>query len=215
MHALIVVAHHDKQSLTHALAQQVAKGLASAGHTSEIADLIAEGFDPVFSKADHAVHHGLATPPPDVRAEQTRIDRADTLVLVYPVYWWSMPALLKGWVDRVFSNGWAFGYNADGSTRKLLRGMKVHLLAVAGADTGLFQRHGYSEAMRVQIEHGMFDYCGAQVLSSTLLTDSETQDPKAHLRTALAVGEQLFAEVSPSTTIRPTASNAPYATRTA
>lgn len=215
MHALIVVAHHDNQSLTHALAEQVAAGLASAGHTSEIADLTTEGFDPVFCKADHAVHRGLATPPPDVRAEQARIERADTLVLVYPVYWWSMPALLKGWVDRVFTNGWAFGYSADGSTRKLLRGTTAHLLAVAGGDTGLFERHGYREAMRVQIEHGMFDYCGAQVLSSTLLTDSETQYPKAHLQTARALGERLFAEVSPSTATQPAASNVPCATHTA
>jgi putative NADPH-quinone reductase len=48
-----------------------------------------------------------ATPPADVLAEQARIDRADALVLVFPIYWWSLPGLLKGWIDRVFVNGWA------------------------------------------------------------------------------------------------------------
>ncbi|PLU88021.1 MULTISPECIES: NAD(P)H-dependent oxidoreductase [Pseudomonas] len=188
MHALIVVGHHDPQSLTHALARQIA-----AGHGSEIADLASEGFDPRFGLADHAVHRRLAAPPADVLREQARIERADALVLVYPIYWWSLPALLKGWVERVFSNGWAFDYEG-GITVKKLRGMKVHLVGVAGADSGTFERHGYGEAMRVQIEHGIFDYCGAEVLSSTLLDDSEGAAPALHLHTARTLGEQMFAD---------------------
>ncbi|NIF28451.1 NAD(P)H-dependent oxidoreductase [Pantoea sp. Tr-811] len=191
MHALIVIGHHDPDSLTHALAQQVADGLASTGHGSEIADLAREGFDPRFGLADHAVHRRLAPPPADVLLEQARIDRADALVLVYPIYWWSLPALLKGWVERVFSNGWAFDYEGGVNTKKL-HDLRVHLVGVAGADAGTFERHGYGEAMRVQIEHGIFDYCGAKVLSSTLLADSEGPDAAAHLRTARTLGEQLF-----------------------
>ncbi|GLO46967.1 NAD(P)H-dependent oxidoreductase [Pseudomonas putida] len=193
MHALIVVGHHDPQSLTHALARQIANGLANTGHSSEIADLASEGFDPRFGLADHAVHRRLAAPPADVLKEQARIERADALVLVYPIYWWSLPALLKGWVERVFSNGWAFDYEG-GVTVKKLRGMKVHLVGVAGADSGTFERHGYGEAMRVQIEHGIFDYCGAEVLSSTLLDESEDTDPAPHLHTARRLGERMFAD---------------------
>jgi len=194
MHALIVVGHHDPQSLTHALARQVVEGLASAGHTGEIADLASEGFDPRFGLADHAVHRRQAAPPADVLKEQARIDRADALVLVFPIYWWSLPALLKGWVERVFSNGWAFDYQG-GVTIKKLRGMHVHLVGVAGADAGTFQRHGYGEAMRVQIEHGIFDYCGAEVLSSTRLEDSEGADAALLLPAARKLGEQLFSAV--------------------
>src|SRR5690606_5297413 len=128
--------------------------------------------DPRFNLADHAVHRRLASPPADVLAEQARIDRADALILVYPVYWWSLPALLKGWIDRVFSNGWAFDYQADGTLSKKLGGLPVHLVSLAGADAGTFERHGYGQAMRVQIEHGIFDYCGARVMSHTLLTES-------------------------------------------
>ncbi|MDH0648889.1 NAD(P)H-dependent oxidoreductase [Pseudomonas sp. GD03858] len=198
MHALIVIAHHDPESLTHALAREIADGLRAAGHTSEFADLAREGFDPRFGLADHAVHRRLGAPPADVLAEQARIERADTLVLVYPIYWWSLPALLKGWVERVFSNGWAFDYAADGSTTKLLHGLTAHLVGVAGADTGTFERHGYGEAMRVQIEHGIFDYCGARVSSSTLLDDSEGADPVRHLETARQLGATLFAETARS-----------------
>lgn len=193
MHALIVVAHHDPRSLTHSLAAQVVEGLGPS-HSFEIADLFAEAFDPRFNLADHAVHRRQAPPPADVLAEQARIDRADALVLVYPVYWWSMPALLKGWIDRVFANGWAFDFNLQASTfEKQLGHLRVHLLGVAGADAGTYGRHGYAAAMKAQIDHGIFDYCGAQVLTSELLLESESQDPQQHLRTARAIGRGLFA----------------------
>ena len=194
MHALIVVAHHDPRSLTHSLAAQVAEGVARSGpgNSSEIADLVAEAFDPRFNAADHAVHRRQAPPPADVAAEQARIDRADALVLVYPVYWWSMPGILKGWIDRVFSNGWAFDFSLDARLEKKLRHLRVHLVGIGGADAGTYERHGYFNAMKAQIDHGIFDYCGAHVLTSELLLDSESQDPAAHLNAARAIGLNLF-----------------------
>ncbi len=105
---------------------------AGTGHSFEIADLTAEAFDPRFSAADFAAYHKDTAPPTDVIAEQERIDRATDLVLVYPVYWWSLPAILKGWIDRVFSNGWAYEYAPEGKVVKKLRHLRVHLLGVAG-----------------------------------------------------------------------------------
>ncbi|MBV4482087.1 NAD(P)H-dependent oxidoreductase [Pseudomonas khavaziana] len=192
MHALIVVAHHDPQSLTHSVAAQVGAGLTSAGHTFEIADLAAEGFDPRYTAADHQVHRNHATPPADVLAEQARIERADALVLAFPIYWWSMPALLKGWVDRVFVNGWAIDYGPDTPVVKKLRHLQVHLLALGAADNSAFDRHGYAKAMHTQIDYGIFDYCGAQVLTSELLLDSESGGAQAHLQGAWAVGQGMF-----------------------
>lgn len=194
MHTLIVVAHPNSGSLTHGLAARLAEGLtqSDSDNTVEVADLSAEGFDPRFSAADLAVHHRKAPPPADVLAEQVRVDRADHLVLVYPVYWWSMPALLKGWIDRVFANGWAFDFTADKLEKKLGH-LQVHLLGVGGADAGTYARHGYAEAMKTQIDHGIFDYCGAQVLTSELLLESETQDPAVHLEAARALGHGLLA----------------------
>src|SRR5688572_9025064 len=99
MHALIVISHPEPASLTHGVAAHVAEGVSLSGNSFEIADLAAEAFDPRFTAADLAVHRRKAPPPADVAAEQARLDRADALVLVYPVYWWSMPGLLKGWID--------------------------------------------------------------------------------------------------------------------
>ncbi|MFP2956324.1 NAD(P)H-dependent oxidoreductase [Myxococcus sp. 1LA] len=192
MHALIVVAHPQRTSLSHGIAARLGDGVADAGHAFEIADLAAEGFDPRFTEADLAVHRQKEPPPPDVAAEQARINRADALVLVFPVYWWSMPGLLKGWIDRVFSNGWAFDFGLDTGLVKKLRHLPVHLVAIAGADERTYARHGYLGAMKTQIDHGIFDYCGAKVVTSELLFDSETQAPSRHLDTARAIGKKLF-----------------------
>jgi NAD(P)H dehydrogenase (quinone) len=194
MHALIVVSHPDPKSLSHSVAAHIAEGVSMSGadNTFAIADLAAEGFDPRFTAADLAVHRRQAPPSADVVTEQSRIDRADALVLVYPVYWWSMPALLKGWIDRVFSNGWAFDFSLDSKLEKKLGDLRVHLVAIAGADARTYARHGYFGAMKTQIDHGIFDYCGACVVTSELLLDSETQDPTIHLDAARTIGRTLF-----------------------
>lgn len=194
MHTLIVVAHPEPGSLTHSVAARVAEGVSLSGreNTFEIADLAAEAFDPRFTASDIAVNRTHAPPTADVAAEQARVDRADALVLVYPVYWWSMPGLLKGWIDRVFANGWAYDEDPDTGLVKKLHDLRVHLVAIAGADAQTYARHGYLKAMKTQIDHGIFDYCGACVVTSELLLDSHTQDSALHLEAARGIGRDLF-----------------------
>lgn len=195
MHTLIVVSHPNPTSRTHAVAAEIAAGIAEAGarHTTELADLAAEGFDPRFSAGDIAHYREGAATPPDVAAEQARIDRADALVLVYPVYWWSMPGLLKGWIDRVFASGWAYDEPPSGGIVKKLQHLPVYLAAIGGADLRTYARHGYFGAMRTQIDHGIFDYCGAPVIRSELLVDSHQPDASALLATARTLGRQVAA----------------------
>jgi NAD(P)H dehydrogenase (quinone) len=159
MHALIVVSHPNAKSLTHAVAARVAEGVSafSPSNSFETADLAAEGFDPRFTTADISVLLREGSPTADVAAEQARISRADAIVLVYPVYWWSMPGLLKGWIDRVFTNGWAYDDGPNIKLVKRLRHLQVHLIAIGGADMRTYARHGYFGAMKTQIDHGIFD----------------------------------------------------------
>jgi NAD(P)H dehydrogenase (quinone) len=89
-----------------------------------------------------------------------------------------MPALLKGWIDRVFINNWAFTIDEDG-TRRNLGGLTVHLLAVAGDTVGTYERHGYEQALRTQIEHGILDYVGARRGSVAFVHESEQDDADA------------------------------------
>ena len=194
MHALVVVAHPDSSSIVHALAKSVGEGVSASGpgNSFEIADLAAEGFDPRFRNSDNAVHQHQATPDADVVAEQRRIDGADALVLVYPVYWWSMPGLLKGWIDRVFSNGWAYDEPAGGKLTKKLQRLNVHLVAIGGGSQRTYARHGYFGAMKTQIDHGIFDYCGAKVVTSELLLFPEASDHAQLPAEARAIGARLF-----------------------
>ncbi|MGA0533682.1 NAD(P)H-dependent oxidoreductase [Hansschlegelia sp. KR7-227] len=190
MRSLIVISHPDTHSLTHAVADRIAAAIQATdpAHEIEIADLAAEGFDPRYSAADLAQFRGQAGPPADVSSEQARIDRADALILVYPVYWWSMPGQLKGWIDRVFTNGWAYDERPDGSVAKLLQRLRVHLVGVGAADIGVYERHGYAAAMRTQIDHGVFGYCGAPVLTSEFLVPTGAPYPSSALEQARDIG---------------------------
>ncbi|MCG7388854.1 NAD(P)H-dependent oxidoreductase [Pantoea sp. ACRSB] len=191
MHALIVVAHPDRDSFTHAVATAVANEIRSP-HTVEIADLIAEGFDPRYGEADLALFRNQSAPPADVLAEQKRIDRADALVLVYPVYWWSFPGVLKGWIDRVFTSEWAYGETPEGKINKKLGRLQVHLLGIGGANLRTYARRGYYAAMRTQIDEGIFDYVGAAVKTSELILLPDADSPETHLETARQTGRRLF-----------------------
>jgi NAD(P)H dehydrogenase (quinone) len=196
MHALIVTAHPDPRSFTHAAAAELARAVSQGrgGHTAEVADLAAEGFDPRYQEGDRASHDARAPAPADVLREQQRIDRCDALVLVYPVFWWSFPGLLKGWIDRVFASGWAYRETPGGKLENLLPRLQVHLVAIGGANAGTYDRHGYLSAMKTQIEHGIFDYCGAPVVTSEFLLDAHAPGRVALLETARKVGNGLFGD---------------------
>lgn len=193
MHSLIVVAHPDPASLTHAVAARIGRAItgADARNTVTVADLAAEGFDPRFNTADIGLFKRGAAVPDDVAAEHARVDAADTLVLVYPLYWWSFPALLKGWIDRVFTQGWAYADGADGKVEKKLQRLQVHLVGIGGAGAEMIERRGYGAAMKTQIDMGIFDYCGATVRSSTLLLDADSGQAQAHLQTAADIGRTI------------------------
>ena len=194
MHALITVAHPLSNSLSHSVAAHIAAAITADNteHSCEIADLMAEGFDPRFTATDIVAFQQGTLPSADVVFEQARIDRANALVLVYPIYWWSMPALLKGWIDRVFCNGWAYHESLESPLIKKLSHLHVHLVAIGGAKLDTYQRYGYADAMKAQIETGIFNYCGAPIISSTLLLDAHMQDPNVQFEAARAIGDRVF-----------------------
>ncbi len=193
MKALLVVAHPATNSLTHGLARTVAQEIADGGHSYEIADLTAEKFDPRYDLADRALFQGQAVASEAVRTEQKRIESADALVIIYPVYWWSMPGLLKGWIDRVFTNGWAYEeIPGEVKSVKKLGKLPVHLLAIAGAEKQAFEKRAYRTAMVTQIEIGIFDYCGAPLAQSEIVYGSEISDAADHFNLASAFGRQVF-----------------------
>jgi NAD(P)H dehydrogenase (quinone) len=192
MHSLIVVAHPEPASYTQALVEQVIAGLKEdPENTFEVADLTAEGFDPRYSPADHFAFRGGTPPPADAVAEQARINRADLLIMVFPVYWWSMPAILKGWIDRVFTQGWAYVDADGGETKRLLGRLSIQTIAIGGATRRTYERRGYAQAIQTQIDQGIFGYVGARMVGSELLLPLDAASSEAALQRAREIGANL------------------------
>lgn len=177
--ALIVTAHPIETSLSHTLAQRIAGKLQEQGTQVEIADLHAEGFSPAMIRADLDLYHGDASAlPDDVLREQQRVERADMLIFVFPFYWWSVPALLKGWFDRVLTVNWAYKVGEEGRIVGNLRNVPVRLVATAGSDIAGFDKHGYSAAIQSQIVEGVFGFCGLKNVTLDILYEADSASPQ-------------------------------------
>jgi len=160
MHVLTVLSHPDPASLSHAVAKRFKEGAETSGHTTELADLHAEGFDPRWTMGDLAQNEGLPMPD-DVLREQVRIDRCDAICLVFPLFWFGMPAMMKGWLDRVWSFGWAYDqvtiYDASASLQRPRTGL---LLVPAGANPEHWEPHGLETAMDTIWQTGTLGFLG-------------------------------------------------------
>ncbi len=147
MHILVVIDHPDPKSLTHALAHRFGAGATQAGHTVEVADLHAEGFDPRWSIADIEADNGDGAPL-DVIKEQKRIEICDAVCFAFPLFWFGMPAMMKGWLDRVWSWGWAYDQLED-HNKSLQKARTAILLVPAGANPNAWEPYPKIEqAMR-------------------------------------------------------------------
>jgi len=131
MQVVVVLAHPNADSFCHALAQRAVAGLTAGGHQSELIDLYALGVSAAMSPAEHAAYHG-ETPilDPLIQSHADLVRAADALVFVYPTWWSSTPAILKGWLERVMVPGVAFVFNKDGKVRPGLTNVR-HVVGIS------------------------------------------------------------------------------------
>lgn len=179
MHLMTVFSHPLTNSYPAAIMDQFQTPFRRTGHSIDVLDLHRENFDPRFSLADH--DHFWGGPVPDGIADMhRRVEAADRLALVFPVYWWTMPALMKGWIERVFTPGWAYQYGngvadrgKDAIAASLLPSIPTLLLGVGGSKQATYDKYGYGAAMRTQLDVGTFAYCGLTDVESHLVFDVE------------------------------------------
>lgn len=128
--------------------------LAEGGFVIDWADLVAEGFDPVLRQEDEPDWNNPdKVYSPAVMREMGRIRRNDATIMVFPVYSWSTPAILRGWIDRVWNYGFAYG------PRKYPQ-RRVWMVGVAGNTREDFAKRRYDEAMQITLDLGVLGYCG-------------------------------------------------------
>lgn len=167
--ALIVVSHHRAESLTVHIGDVVAARLKEAGYEIDLLDLRAEGFDPRMTVADQPDWDDRdKTYSPEVQAHMARVLAADVIVPVFPVYWNSPPALLKGWIDRVWNYG--FGY---GRSRPRLAGKRMMWLGLAGAADGDEFSAWMHETLDRVLREGISFYNGITEAEVAVLHDAE------------------------------------------
>jgi NAD(P)H dehydrogenase (quinone) len=148
MKHLVVVAHPVEESFTMGLARTYATELEKLGHSQRTYDLYRMGFDPILVArelapvgADHPVGADITQAQDDIRV-------ADVLTILYPLWWLSMPAMMKGYIDRVFARGFAYESH-NGVVRGLLDGKKAVLITISGAPLPLLVRSGNWNAVQV------------------------------------------------------------------
>ena len=163
MKHLVVVAHPVKDSFTMGLTRAYAAELEHLGHSQRTCDLYRMGFDPILGAhellsvgPDHPVSADVAQAQNDIRA-------ADALTVIYPLWWLSMPAMMKGFIDRVFARGFAYE-SQNGVVHGLLSGRKAVLITISGAPLPLLVKSGNWNAVQVLQDTHIFRSAGFDLL---------------------------------------------------
>ncbi len=177
---LIVVAHPLEDSVTMKIARAYQQELEAMGQGVVTHDLYRIGFDPVMGANELEPLAEKSVPPDAVREAQRAVSACDVLSVFYPLWWASMPAILKGYIDRVFARG--FAYEAcGGATRGLLSGRRCVLVTFSGAPISLLEERDEWQAIkRLQDEH-IFGSCGFEILEHLHFGGMEPPTPESLL----------------------------------
>lgn len=199
--ALWLYAHPRHGSFSHRLAREGTAVLAEK-FTVATSDLYAQGFDPVLGDQDLG---DLAATPgniaeqageayllgqvaPDVRVEQEKLSDAELLVIQFPLWWYGMPAILKGWFDRVLTSGFAYGDDDPelGVPRRYgdggLVGRKALIVVTAGEDARSIGPRGISgdlDSLLFPLTHGVLWYVGIETVGLHVIADADGLDEAA------------------------------------
>jgi NAD(P)H dehydrogenase (quinone) len=181
MNVLLVYAHPEPQSFNGAMRDLARSVLSAAGHTLVESDLYAMHFDPVggahdfaslqdaaFFKYQREQRHAAATNSftVELQREIDKLRAADLLLLQFPLWWYSLPAILKGWIDRVFAMGIAYDAGRVHEKGPLL-GKRAMIAITTGNVEASFRHGGFNppaDDVLFHIQHGMLHFAGMEVL---------------------------------------------------
>lgn len=167
MNVLVVYAHPNEGSYNQAILDTAVTAFQSKGHNVVVRDLYKLGFNPVLTQADNAAMREGNTPA-DIKTEQEHISNADLIAFIYPIWWTGLPAIIKGYVDRAFSYGFAYQYNEAGGIDKLLTGKKGVIINTHGSPAEYYDSVGMTQSLKQTSGTGIFEFCGIEVAEQLL-----------------------------------------------
>jgi NAD(P)H dehydrogenase (quinone) len=187
MRIFIVHAHPEPKSFNGAMTRAAKDALRAAGHEVEVSDLYAMAFNSVSSRSNFltvhdpdtfrqqseeahaAAHDGFA---PEIQAEMDKLFWCDALILQFPMWWFGMPAILKGWIDRVFASGGRIYGGGKWYDRGVFVGKRAMCSVTIGGPSLMYSEHGLNgpiDAILFPIHHGVLYFTGFAVIEPFLV----------------------------------------------
>lgn len=159
MKHLVIFAHPDsKQSFNRAILQEVINATEEMSAELILRDLYVMKFNPVLCFEELQGANQKITPA-EIRHEHQLIDQADLITVIYPLWWMGFPAILKGYLDRVLSHGFAYK-TENGVSVGLLHGKKMQQFVTIGNDLEKYHSAGFDRSLRDCLVEGLFNFCG-------------------------------------------------------
>jgi putative NADPH-quinone reductase len=181
MRVLMVYCHPREDSYCAALRDAALAALRERGHEVDLRDLYAEGFNPVLSAAERGVYHDLARNQDGIEADVAQLQRADALLLVYPTWWYGMPAMLKGWFDRIWVPGVTFKLGAGAIEPQLTNIRRLGVVTTYGSPWWLLLFLGWPDRRviaggirRLMAKHCRTDWLSLNRMDHRTPADRET-----------------------------------------
>lgn len=254
MRVLTVYAHHDPRSFCHAVLEQFTRGLEDAGHESEVVDLHAIKFNPVYGNRDSSFFAHESVPldiwdesefrermvassggpirrrlaerwlrdkrlpelleivakqkPKDVLVQQAKVAAADGLAFIAPIYWMNVPAILRGWVERVFTYGFVYTMTADawrqgdlGGRLPLMQHKKALIMTPTFFRESDYRESGCGAAIERLVDDFGFRYPGIEQVEhvyfyAVMSVDEATR--RAYLQHAYRLGHEFESSLVPA-----------------
>lgn len=192
MKALIIYANYKEQSFTAAIRDRLAETFHQNGHEVVVRDLYEIKFNPVLSKRDlESIDNEIF--PIDIMNEQKFIQWADLICFVYPIWWSGMPAILKGYVERVLVMGYAFEFAGDVVIPKL-QNKKIAIFNTTGFKN-VYKDKVKLDALNTITQDCIFGFCGMQTVEHkyfTAISKATEEDKKAIFEEVEAIATSLL-----------------------
>lgn len=196
MKNLIIYAHPNPASLNHLFKEIIVESLVESEQEVVVRDLNAINFNPVLSLEDMNGQR-IGKVADDIQTEQDYITWAEQIIFVYPIWWTGMPAIMKGYIDRVFSYGFAYRYD-QGIQKGLLTGKKAIIINSHGKSNAEYEAMGMDKALALTSDTGIFTYCGFEIKKhfyfdkADRASEESIQGWKNEIRTAFKFTDEIL-----------------------